>query len=141
MRKFRAAKVSGLLSAVVVGGLCALLISAPRSADAVPSFSRQTGFACSSCHTNPPELTPLGRAFKLNGYTMQGLKAITSPADKNKSGLSLLSVLPLSAQIEISDTGLNKRSRPRRIGAFRCRKTRRYFWRDRTRATWAGSSK
>ncbi|HEY6442001.1 MAG TPA: hypothetical protein VIY66_01535 [Candidatus Acidoferrales bacterium] len=109
MQKFGAAKVSGLLSAVMVGGLCALLISGPRSADAVPSFSRQTGFACSSCHTNPPELTPLGRAFKLNGYTMQGLKAITSPADKNKSGLSLLSVLPLSAQIEISNTGLNKK--------------------------------
>src|SRR6185437_16819549 len=86
-----------------------LLIFSARKAQAVPSFSRQTGFACNSCHTNPPELTPLGRTFKLNGYTMQGLKAITSPSDKNKSSLSLLSVLPLSAQIEISDTGLDKK--------------------------------
>ncbi len=109
MGKFPAAKVSGSLGAMAMVGLCVALVSVPRSADAVPSFSRQTGFACNSCHTNPPELTPLGRTFKLNGYTMQGLKAITAPSDKNKSSLSLLSVLPLSAQIEISDTGLNKK--------------------------------
>jgi hypothetical protein len=111
MGNFRALKISGLLSAMAVFGLCVALalVSVPRRTDAVPSFSRQTGFACNSCHTNPPELTPLGRTFKLNGYTMEGLKAITAPSDKNKSGLSLLSVLPLSAQIEISDTGLNKK--------------------------------
>jgi len=109
MEKFGVSKVPGLLSAVAVAGLCVALVSAPRRTEAVPSFSRQTGFACNSCHTNPPELTPLGRTFKLNGYTMQGLKAITSPSDKNKSSLSLLSVLPLSAQIEISDTGLDKK--------------------------------
>jgi hypothetical protein len=109
MANFRALKISGLLSAVAMFGLCVALVSVPRRTDAVPSFSRQTGLACSSCHTNPPELTPLGRTFKLNGYTMEGLKAITSTSDKNKSGLSLLSVLPLSAQIEISATGLNKK--------------------------------
>jgi hypothetical protein len=111
MVNLRVLKISGLLSAMAMFGLCVALalVSVPRRTDAVPSFSRQTGFACNSCHTNPPELTPLGRTFKLNGYTMQGLKAITAPSDKNKSGLSLLSVLPLSAQIEISDTGLNRK--------------------------------
>jgi hypothetical protein len=39
------------------------------SAHAVPSYSRQTGLACSSCHYTPPELTPFGRKFKLEGYT------------------------------------------------------------------------
>ena len=41
-------------------------------ASAVPSYARQTGFPCKSCHIMPPELTALGRAFKLNGYTMAG---------------------------------------------------------------------
>lgn len=84
------------------------LVFSAHPARAVPSFARQTGLACSSCHTNPPELTPLGRTFKLNGYTMRGLKVITSPPTKGKAGLSLLSYLPLSAWIEVSDTGLNR---------------------------------
>ena len=41
-----------------------------REARAVPSFARQTGMDCMSCHTVWPELTPLGRIFKLTGYTM-----------------------------------------------------------------------
>ena len=108
MQHFRDSKVSGILTATLVASLCVALLSTPRKADAVPSYSRQTGLACSSCHTNPPELTPLGRTFKLNGYTMQGLKAITAPSTKEKTSLSLLSYLPLSAQIEISDTGLRR---------------------------------
>ena len=39
-------------------------------AHAVPSFARQTGMDCSACHTSFPELTPFGREFKLNGYTL-----------------------------------------------------------------------
>lgn len=41
-------------------------------AQAVPSFSRQTGASCSQCHTQSfgPNLTPFGRDFKLSGYTM-----------------------------------------------------------------------
>jgi hypothetical protein len=101
-------KVSAALILMTVPIVCIALLSTPRKASAVPSYSRQTGFACSSCHTNPPELTPLGRTFKLNGYTMQGLKTITAPSTKEKTSLSLLSYLPLSAQVEISDTGLNR---------------------------------
>ncbi len=48
------------------------------TASAVPSFARQTGFPCKSCHMTPPELTALGRAFKLNGYTMVGKPTVTS---------------------------------------------------------------
>src|SRR5438552_387639 len=48
--------------------LGAFLVSAPASA--VPSFARQTGFECVRCHLSWPELTPLGRAFKLGGYTL-----------------------------------------------------------------------
>lgn len=42
------------------------------TAQAIPSFARQTGMPCSSCHTNSfgPNLTPFGRKFKLDGYTL-----------------------------------------------------------------------
>jgi len=53
------------LAAVVALGL-----STP--AMAVPSFARQTGQPCATCHTNFPELTPYGRRFKLGGYTATG---------------------------------------------------------------------
>lgn len=50
-----------------------VLITSPE-AEATPSFSRQTGQACSTCHTQSfgPNLTPFGRYFKLSGYTMGG---------------------------------------------------------------------
>jgi hypothetical protein len=57
------------------GALAVLLtlgpLAFPQSARAVPSFARQTGFACSQCHTLAfgPALTAYGRQFKLNGYT------------------------------------------------------------------------
>jgi hypothetical protein len=49
-------------------------------AEAVPSFSRQTGAACNQCHTQSfgPNLTPFGRDFKLGGYTMGGGKGTAS---------------------------------------------------------------
>jgi hypothetical protein len=39
-------------------------------AQAVPSFARQTGFECVACHVSWPELTTVGRQFKLGGYTL-----------------------------------------------------------------------
>lgn len=84
------------------------LLFLPRSTPAVPSFARQTNMPCSACHTNPPELTPLGRTFKLNGYTMKGVNVIASPPAKESAGLTLLSFLPLSVMFEVSNTGLQK---------------------------------
>lgn len=50
-----------------------ILLTSP-GVEAMPSFSRQTGQACSVCHTQSfgPNLTPFGRDFKLGGYTMGG---------------------------------------------------------------------
>ena len=44
------------------------------AAHAVPAFAVQTGQACNACHVGGfgPQLTPLGREFKLTGYTMRG---------------------------------------------------------------------
>ena len=96
------------LLALQTAALLLLLVALPRPAAAVPSFARQTGLACSACHINPPELTPLGRRFKLNGYTMTGIKVISAPPRKGTPGLQLLSYLPLAAWLEASTTGLNK---------------------------------
>ena len=41
-------------------------------AEALPSYARQTGQPCATCHTAFPELTPFGRRFKIAGYTLQG---------------------------------------------------------------------
>jgi hypothetical protein len=55
------------------------LLNSP-GAEAMPSFSRQTGQACNVCHTQSfgPNLTPFGRDFKLGGYTMGGGKGIAA---------------------------------------------------------------
>ena len=43
-------------------------------AGAVPPFAKQTGEPCTACHIGGfgPQLTPLGRAFKIGGYTQTG---------------------------------------------------------------------
>jgi hypothetical protein len=42
---------------------------------AVPAFARQTGLACSGCHTQHfPGLNALGRRFELDGFTLSGMQ-------------------------------------------------------------------
>src|SRR5215469_13145435 len=48
-------------------------------AEALPSFARQTGQPCGTCHTDLPFLTPFGRRFKLLGYTVGGGMFRTTP--------------------------------------------------------------
>ncbi len=62
--------------------LLALVVSLCPDAQAVPSFTRQTGLVCSVCHNNPPELTAFGRKFKLEGYTLTDTKPDTTIDDK-----------------------------------------------------------
>ena len=59
------------LSFPLAAGLLAIFVARP--AQAVPSFAEQTGQPCASCHVGGfgPQLTPFGREFKLNGYTMR----------------------------------------------------------------------
>jgi hypothetical protein len=81
-----------------------LLMIFARPAAAVPSYARQTGYACSKCHTTPPQLTQEGRDFKLNGYTLKLVPSITEPKTKKSAPLDLLSSLPLSVWFETSFT-------------------------------------
>jgi hypothetical protein len=64
----RQSKLIGLATLLAASGL--FLFNAPASA--LPSYARQTGQPCATCHTNFPELTPYGRRFKLMGYTAGG---------------------------------------------------------------------
>src|SRR5471032_1173859 len=59
-------------AAAAVLALAAVGLSATNAA-AVPAFADQTGMACQSCHVVGfgPQLTPFGREFKLQGYTLR----------------------------------------------------------------------
>jgi len=72
---------------VVAVVVLVMVCVAPR-AYAVPAFAQQTGQPCSACHIGSfgPQLTPLGRAFKIGGYTQTG-------------GEGLASKVPLSAML------------------------------------------
>jgi len=64
-----------------------------NTAQAVPSFARQTGMPCNQCHTIFPELTPFGRIFKLGGYVL------------SKSGKQYEFPPPLAGMVQASYTG------------------------------------
>src|SRR5437660_1712976 len=66
----------------------------------VPSFSRQTGLACSACHYQFPQLTPFGRLFKLNGYTLTSLSTVGQPGDTTgRESLKLATIPPLAVML------------------------------------------
>ena len=71
-----------------------LTIIGVQNAYAVPSFTRQTGMSCTACHSVFPELTKVGRDFKLRGYTMGGGETIMP--------------LPLAAMIMADSTSVSK---------------------------------
>ena len=86
----------------------ALLLPCPK-AHALASFSRQTGLDCSACHTTFPEITSVGRDFKLNGYsTASDENLLTSVGTNKTSGLSLLKAFPLSASVHAGLTTTGK---------------------------------
>jgi len=91
-------KVINLKAAAFFLGMLLLLLSS--TSYSIPSFARQTNLACSACHYVYPELTPFGRLFKLNGYTMTGIATIKSTYKEDNTNLQLLNVLPISAMIQ-----------------------------------------
>jgi len=85
-----------------------LSLALAQAAYAVPSFARQTGLACEACHTVFPELTHFGRMFKANGYTLDNLKQVRDIDSRRQQLLSLSTLPPLAAMIQISQTWLNQ---------------------------------
>src|SRR6202790_2842880 len=70
------------VAVVVLAGYLTIGFAPP--AQALPSFARQTGQPCGTCHTSFPGLTPFGRRFKLLGYTTGGGPYRTTPFSNNK---------------------------------------------------------
>jgi hypothetical protein len=83
--------------------LCFVALSVPEAL-AVPSYSRQTGMPCASCHYAPPELTPFGRTFKLEGYTFTTKPEVSDDKKDHNSALHLLEAFPLSVIFDTSFT-------------------------------------
>ncbi|HXZ48016.1 MAG TPA: cytochrome C [Usitatibacter sp.] len=92
--------------AAVVSVAATALLLAPGAALAVPSFARQTGMACEACHTVFPELTPFGRRFKLNGYTIDNIPQVSGITANREQTLSLNQLPPLSFMFQASYTSL-----------------------------------
>lgn len=87
-----------LLVVVSVAIFCA------QAAYAVPSYSRQTGLSCASCHYAPPELNAFGRKFKLEGYTFATKPEVSDDKKDHNSALHLLEAFPLSVVFDTSFT-------------------------------------
>ena len=93
------AKVLGPILAIA-----SLLIVFKPEAHAVPSYSRQTGLPCATCHFAPPELTAFGRNFKLDGYVFTTKPEVTDEKKDHNAALHLLEVFPLSIVFDTSFT-------------------------------------
>lgn len=78
-----------------------------RPVSSIPSFSRQTGLACSVCHTAFPRLTQFGREFKLNGYTFDAEETIGGTTE-GQPGLALPRIPGLSAMLQVSGTATSR---------------------------------
>jgi hypothetical protein len=84
--------------------LLALMLQVTE-AQAVPSFARQTGMDCTTCHMSWLELTNVGRRFKLGGYQLMKAMApdaerpiVTTRFDENPP------ILPLAYMLQFSNT-------------------------------------
>ena len=58
--------------AKTITALAGLFFLGILPAKALPSYARQTGQPCGTCHTDFAGLTPYGRLFKIQGYTAGG---------------------------------------------------------------------
>jgi hypothetical protein len=98
----------GAMNAVFI---LTLIFFGAQKSKALPSYARQTGMACSSCHIAFPQLNPFGRLFKLNGYTLNTSDVIESKQEDSTGSttyLSLLKIPPISGMLQTSFTHLNK---------------------------------
>src|SRR6266704_2690298 len=95
-------RLAWALSALLIG-LCST-----GTANAVPSYARQTGVACQGCHTVFPELTPFGRSFKLNAYQIDNLPQVQGITSTKEYELLLNQVPPLSMMFQTSYTQTSK---------------------------------
>jgi hypothetical protein len=70
LKPFSATALVGI--ALSAATIVVATIGMSQPVEALPSYARQTGQPCGTCHTDYPGLTPYGRLFKLGGYTAGG---------------------------------------------------------------------
>ena len=80
--------------------VCGVLLAAAATfvavkTDAVPSFARENGTECTTCHTQWPQLNEYGRQFKESGYNLAG--STTDIAE----GVDLDRSFPISAAVNL----------------------------------------
>ncbi|MFM2288561.1 MAG: hypothetical protein RL684_1704 [Pseudomonadota bacterium] len=92
----------------IVAATVLLALLATGTAQAVPSYARQTGMACEACHTVFPQLTHFGRVFKANGYTLDNLKPVRGVTAAREELLALTQLPPISLMVQASETWLSK---------------------------------
>ncbi len=93
----------------VLGAL--LLVAGPRSAQAIPAFSRQYKTECTTCHTIFPQRNEFGEAFRKNGYVWPGEKRqepkqapVQTEEEIKLNEAVLLTGLPTSLPVSIQAT-------------------------------------
>ena len=82
-------------------------VAAHTAASHLPSYARQTGLACSACHYQFLTLTPFGRTFKLNGYTLTNVPSLVdkdSTTNGGRLGLSPFSMLSAMVTAAVTHT-------------------------------------
>ena len=97
-------RVAGAAAALIFAAFLTIEFAAP--AQALPSYARQTGQPCGSCHTDFAGLTPYGRRFKIGGYTYGGGPYRTSPfsSDDSTNNSQKTWVPPISAMVTLGLT-------------------------------------
>ncbi len=92
------------LAALLFAGFFVVEFAAP--ARALPSYARQTGQPCGTCHTDFAGLTPYGRRFKIGGYTAGGGQYRTTlfPFDDSTKDSQKTWVPPISMMTVIGFT-------------------------------------
>ncbi|MCL4558388.1 MAG: hypothetical protein M1491_07135 [Deltaproteobacteria bacterium] len=83
----------------LVSLLSIVFMGLPESAQAIPSYARQTGFACDICHTVYPHLTPFGREFKMHGYVMDTAECVEVKGSTKMCGVDINRIPMVSARI------------------------------------------
>src|SRR6476661_1375087 len=111
-----------------LGDLARAYVAAHTTAGhGIPSYARQTGLACSACHYEFLTLTPFGRKFKLNGYTLTNLATLGEKDSTNGGRLSLSPVSLLSGMVtagithvkdDLPDTQNSSAALPQELSGF-----------------------
>lgn len=84
----------------------AIVLLRSGTAFAVPSFTRQTGVSCATCHTSYPGLTAFGRRFKINGYTLTSQSQVKTQPSHTSPGMSINKIPNLSLIVQADESYL-----------------------------------